>query len=447
MTEKPVNQLLDEDARGLLRFVQQNSVDVTVTSPPYYDLKDYQDSRQIGHGQDFAGYKSDLTRIFADVFKATKDTGSLWVIVDNMRIDGKLLLLPFEMAEWIRGAGWILQDVLVWDKVKTRPVIRGLGVRKVYESILVFSKTKNFKHHLDKIRDYELTRWWVKWPERYKSSGKLPSDIWSFLIPSQGNWSRWPIFKHQKLHECPFPPELVERILLLTTDPGDMVLDPFAGSGMTLAVANCMQLKFTGFEVNQAYLKSFWSQVVPSVKNWYQEKHAQMVLSDDEMERRLDKLKKLKFARTLSRKLIDNVPALRLASTFLLDKNDMVDVFLIYDEGRSQANDELQTTAGEEAERLLTKSELKTFHVKAISHVLPVNEFIEAMRDSLGSTDLWLYKRHHLYESSIRFDDWIAKHADETWRESYSMGKSPPMVSNIDIYQKEVDLRKLPADE
>jgi hypothetical protein len=226
-----------------------------------------------------------------------------------------------------------------------------------------------------------------------------------------------------------------------------MVLDPFAGSGMTLAVANSMQLKFTGFEVNQAYLKSFWSQVVPSVKNWYQEKHAQMILSDDEMERRLDKLKKLKFARTLSRKLIDNVPALRLASTFLLDKNDMVDVFLIYDEGRSQEKDELQTTAGEEAERLLTKSELKTFHVKAISHVLPAKEFIETMRGSLGSTDLWLYKRHHLYESSIRFDEWIAKQADETWREAYSMGKSPPMISNIDIYQKEVDLRKLPADE
>ena len=211
MTEKRPGQLLNEDARHLLDFIQENSVDVTITSPPYYDLKDYGDSRQIGHGQDYEGYKRDLIQIFGNILKVTKDTGSLWVVVDNMRINGKLILLPFEMAEWIRSTGWTLEDVLVWDKVKTRPVTRGLGFRKVYENVLVFSKTKNFKRRLDRIRDYALTRWWVKWPERYKSSGKVPSDVWSYLIPAQGNWSRWPIFKHQKLHECPFPPELVVR--------------------------------------------------------------------------------------------------------------------------------------------------------------------------------------------------------------------------------------------
>jgi len=160
-------------------------VDVTVTSPPYYDLKDYKDRRQIGHGQSYEVYKNDLIDVFSKVRQVTKDSGSLWVVVDNLRINTKLTLLPFEVAEWIRSSGWILQDILVWDKLKSRPVTRGLGLRKVYENILVFSKTKDFKKHLERVRDYTLARWWVKWPERYKSSGKVPSDIWSFLIPAQ----------------------------------------------------------------------------------------------------------------------------------------------------------------------------------------------------------------------------------------------------------------------
>jgi DNA modification methylase len=439
--ERPGNQLLNEDARQLLQFVQTGSVDATITSPPYYDLKDYEDPRQIGHGQDYERYKTDVTHVFADVLKATKDTGSLWVVVDNIRIDGKLVLLPSEMAEWIRSSGWILQDVLVWDKVKTRPVTRGLGLRKVYEQILVFSKTNSFKRHLDRIRSYELTRWWVKWPERYKSSGKVPSDIWSFLIPAQGNWSRWPIFKHEKLHECPFPPELVERILLLATDPNDMVLDPFAGSGMTLAVAGCMGRKFTGFEINTTYLRNFWTQVIPTVRNWYSEKRAQMVLSDDDIETRLDKLKKLKFARVLSRKLIGQLPAFQLASTFLLERNESIDVYLVYSQD-SQAIEQSKENAESILQSLLATKDLKTFGLKVNPHVLAANEFIALVKDSLTSTPLWLYKRHHMFESSIRFDEWVAKYHDERWREQYSMGVSPPIISNIDIYQKEVDLSR-----
>ncbi|HEV2119958.1 MAG TPA: site-specific DNA-methyltransferase [Candidatus Bathyarchaeia archaeon] len=422
--------------------MDENSVDVTLTSPPYYDLKDYKDPRQIGLGQSYESYKSDLTRIFSDVLRVTKDTGSLWVVVDNLRIKGKLTLLPLEMAEWIRSCGWILQDVLVWDKIKSRPVIRGLGLRKVYEHILVFSKKKNFKRHLERVRNYELTQWWVKWPERYKSAGKAPSDIWSFLIPSQGNWSRWPIFKYQKLHECPFPPDLVEQVLLLSTDEDDMVLDPFAGSGMTLAVANCMKRNFTGFEVSGEYLRNFWDQLMPVIRHWYQEKNAQMLLSPDDIEERLEKLKKLKFARTLSQKLIAEVPAFRPASTFVLQKDDKIDVHLLYDDSVKPLDGSIEALANKIVQGLLQSRDLKTFGVDARTQVLSARQFVGTMKDSLNLTPLWLYKRHHMWESSTKFDEWAARYNDEGWKERYFMGKSPPLVSNIDIFQKIVDLRK-----
>lgn len=416
-------------------------MDVTVTSPPYFDLKDYKDPRQIGYGQSYEFYKNDLIDVFSKVRQVTRDSGSLWVVVDHVRINGKVTMLPFEMAEWIRSSGWILQDILIWDKVKSRPVTRGLGLRKVYENILVFSKTKNFKKHLERVRDYALTRWWVKWPERYKSSGKVPSDIWSFVIPAQGNWSRWPIFKHQKLHECPFPPELVERILLLASDPEDMVLDPFAGSGMSLAVASCMKRNFTGFEINESYVKNFWSQVIPVVKSWYFEKDAQKLIPQENMEEKLEKLKKLKFARTLSQKLMNELPAFRPATTFLLENGSSVDVFFVYDDSTKPLDDHFEKKANGVLQKLLSK-ELRTFGIRAETHVSGASDFIASMRDSLTLTQLWLYKRPNMFEKSTKFDEWIASYGDEAWREKYSLGKAPPVISNIDIYQKEIDLSK-----
>ncbi len=433
--------MINGDSRELLQHLSQNSVDLTVTSPPYYDLKDYKDPRQIGHGQSYEGYKRDLTDVFSKVLQVTKDSGSLWVVVDNLRINEKLKLLPFEIAEWIRSSGWILQDILVWDKVKSRPVTRGLGLRKVYENILVFSKTKNFKKHLERVREYTLTKWWVKWPERYKSSGKVPSDIWSFLIPAQGTWSRWPIFKHQKLHECPFPPDLVERILLIGSDPEDMILDPFAGSGMTLAVANCMKRNFTGFEINESYVKNFWGQVIPVVKSWYYEKDAQKLLPQENMEEKLEKLKKLKFARILSQKLMNEIPAFQPATTFLLDSGKSVDVFFVYDDATKPLDDHFEKAATEVLQKLLVK-EMRTFGIRAETHVSGASDFIASMKDSLVLTQLWLYRRPNMFETSTKFEEWAANYGDENWREKYFMGKNPPLVSNIDIYQKEVDLSK-----
>ncbi len=103
MSVKSLGELRNEDARNLATSVEPGTVDVTITSPPYYDLKNYNDKRQIGLGQDFEHYKNDLKSIFRDVYAVTKSSGSLWLVVDNLRIDGKLVLLPYEMAEWAKS--------------------------------------------------------------------------------------------------------------------------------------------------------------------------------------------------------------------------------------------------------------------------------------------------------------------------------------------------------
>ena len=186
---------------------------------------------------------------------------------------------------------------------------------------------------------------------------------------------------------------------------------------------------------------------MPTVKNWYSEKRGQTVLSEDDIEIRLDKLKKLKFARTLSRGLTSEIPTFKAASTFLIEKGGIIDVFLLYDESTRTAASQPKSEVENAMLNLLGKKELKTFGLKVNPHLQSTQEFIVAMKDSLTSMPLWLYKRHHMFESSITFDDWVAKHPDDRWQETYSMGTSPPIISNIDIYQKEVDLSKPSASQ
>src|SRR5207253_1419630 len=147
----------------------------------------------------------------------------------------------------LSGVGWLLKDIIIWNKTRTLPWSGHGQFRRIFEYILFFAKTSAFKYHVDRIKEPDdLKEWWVKYPERYSPKGKVPSSIWTFPIPVQGSFSR-----SNFRHFCPFPSSLIERILLLTTDLGDCVFDPFAGSGVVLAQAKAMGRRFIGCDVNK----------------------------------------------------------------------------------------------------------------------------------------------------------------------------------------------------
>jgi hypothetical protein len=124
-----------------------------------------------------------------------------------------------------------------------------------------FSKASDFKYEIDRLKEIELKEWWVRFPERYNPRGKAPSNLWDLPIPVQGSWS-----SNGLRHACPFPFPLVERILRLTTDPNsaNLVFDPFAGSGIVLAVAEQMGQCFLGFELNPRYVAMYRT----TVRSW-----------------------------------------------------------------------------------------------------------------------------------------------------------------------------------
>ena len=117
----------------------------------------------------------------------------------------------------------------------------------------MFSKTKDYQFHIDKVRDFQsLKKWWVKYPERYNPKGKTPGAIWNFDIPTQGSWGSGYI-----KHFCPLPEDMIAQMLKLTTIEDDVVLDCFSGSGAVLSKANNMKRKYIGFELNKEYIKMF----------------------------------------------------------------------------------------------------------------------------------------------------------------------------------------------
>ncbi len=290
-----------KDSRKLNEILNTEIIDVTITSPPYFDLKDYGSDKQIGYGQTYDKYLEDLKIVFTNVYNCTKPTGTLWVIIDSFRKNGEVTPLPFDFSNKIKDIGWQLQDIIIWAKDKTVPWAHKGQMRNLFEYILVFSKTNKYNFYIDEIRDYEiLKKWWVKYPERYNPNGKTPEGIWQFDIPTQGSWGNGYI-----RHFCPLPEDMIEQILKLTTKEGDIVLDPFAGSGAVLAKANFMNRKYLGFELNGEYIQMFKKYLKDKEKdkiNEYEKREKNTIPRNKFRKLNLD-LRALKFARILFKNL------------------------------------------------------------------------------------------------------------------------------------------------
>jgi DNA methylase. len=104
-------EVVQQDARDTEEVLPEGSVDLAVTSPPYFDLKDYGADEQIGYGQKKDQYLEDIEKVFEGVYQALNDSGSFWVIVDTYRKDDDIQLLQFEMARIAKDLGFCLKEI------------------------------------------------------------------------------------------------------------------------------------------------------------------------------------------------------------------------------------------------------------------------------------------------------------------------------------------------
>jgi len=270
---------LIEDSRNIRTSFLENKfekVDLILTSPPYFDVKNYENAeRQIGYKQSYDEYLNDIALVLQNCYSISKDYTTLWLVMDTINRKGITYPLPFDIHKKLldlnKGNTWILRDVIIWNKYKNLPWHAKGRFKNQFEYILFFSKTDDYKYYLDRVREItDYKKWWLTYPERYNSNGKPPSNVWEFTIPIRG-WGNG-----CQNHFCPFPFPLIERILSISSDENDVIFDPFAGSGSVIAMAQQMNRRAIGFDINQRYKDQFEREVLIGAKYYWEKRKKEL---------------------------------------------------------------------------------------------------------------------------------------------------------------------------
>lgn len=223
--------------------IVDKSIKLAVTSPPYWGLRDYGISSQIGFNESYERYLVRLQKVLQETYRVLREDGTLWININKRIIGGKMLLIPLDIIQRARAVGFKLIDILIWFRAISVPGTGKDNFTDRYEFILLFSKTSNYK-----IRSLELK------PDFLCEETGADINVWK-LYRRIGNISD-EFKKETKLaikHTAMFPEELVKRAILSGTNVGDSVLDPFLGSGTTVAIASRLGRKGIGYEINRAF--------------------------------------------------------------------------------------------------------------------------------------------------------------------------------------------------
>lgn len=294
-----MNKVYNGDSRCLLEILPEGvQVQTTITSPPYFDMKDYGVEGQVGFGQKYEEYLEDLKEIFAQIYTVTKDDGTLWIVIDTFKRDHAVVTLPFDLVQKLNSVGWKLQEIIIWKKDKTVPWSSKGFMQRKFEYVLFFSKQNNYKTNKDQVRIYDtqqLKKWWVKYPERYNPKGKALDEIWEFPIPVQGSWGTEYI-----RHFCPLPKEMVATMISISTDEEDVVFDPFAGSGAVMSQSAYMKRTYLGIEINPQYINMFEAYLKSTIESGKKEYYSYMNTMDQvAFDTTIQNLRALKYGRIL----------------------------------------------------------------------------------------------------------------------------------------------------
>ena len=293
------------DAAAGLKTLPPESVQMCVTSPPYYGLRDYGTDGQIGIEQTPQEYITRLLQVFAEVHRVLKNDGTLWInISDSYAGSGKgiglteekneksrpiygkensvfkmskewenikpkdMIGIPWMLAFALRDYGYYLRSDIIWHKinclpesVKDRPV-------KSYEHIFLLSKTPKYYYDYaaiqEPIKEVTAARYMRGRSGKAKYSGtktgqgidrktdavteerrqyKRKRDVWEVSTNTY----------RMDEHFAMYPEKLIEPCILAGSRNGDTVLDPFFGSGTTGVVAKRLGREYIGIEINPKY--------------------------------------------------------------------------------------------------------------------------------------------------------------------------------------------------
>ena len=255
-------QILTGDCRKILPNLPAESVQCCVTSPPYWGLRDYDHASQIGAEVSPVQYVENLVEILCEVRRILRKNGTLWLnvgdgyarnggtgncgpnaIVGNTKKliqkrnckvpdcwglkDRDLMGLPWRVAFALQADGWVLRSRITWLKKTAMPESVKNRPTSATEEIFLMSKAPTYYYNSEAVRE---------------ATGANLRNCWVLGPDTSGNG-----------HPATFPRELARRCILLGSQAGDTILDPFSGSGTTGVVAQELDRKAILIELNPKY--------------------------------------------------------------------------------------------------------------------------------------------------------------------------------------------------
>jgi DNA modification methylase len=301
--------ILYGDCRETLNNLTNLSIQTCVTSPPYYGLRDYGgEKNQIGQEQTPEQFIDELVKVFRIVRDKLKDDGTLWVNIGDSYYNyrpskGKsypkqtvsktkqdlpdysskrnnklsnykekdLIGIPFMLAFALRNDGWYLRQDIIWHKPNPMPESVRDRCTKAHEYIFLLSKSKKYYYDNEAIKEPVKQDWGTRNRVNGKyhnaGTGLQPHSGLTKSYTTKNKRSVWSItnkpYKHA--HFATFPPDLIEPCILAGSKEGDIVLDPFMGSGTTAMVAKQHNRHYIGCELHEDYGELIQQRMPPEI--------------------------------------------------------------------------------------------------------------------------------------------------------------------------------------
>ena len=248
-------KLIHGDCREYLFTCEPDSIDLTVTSPPYDNLRTYNNSSIWGWAE--------FSAIAAGLWRVTKPGGVVVWVIGDATIKGSETGTSFKQALYFKEIGFNLHDTMIFQKTNPIPQIYRLRYNGIFEYMFVFSKGKVKTHNPIKVdclhaglqlngttyKNYSKGEQKRKKMAKPVKKKKIKGNIWEYVVGKKAE------DQEAKGHPAPFPCALARDHIFSWSNEGDIVFDPFMGSGTTGKMAKQLNRDFIGIEIDKEYFE------------------------------------------------------------------------------------------------------------------------------------------------------------------------------------------------
>lgn len=287
-------KILNKDSRKLSNFVEKDSVDFIVFSPPYWNLRDYGYKEQIGLKDNYQEYLKNMKKVFTECYKVLKYGRFMAINIGTVVSKEGMKFVVGDFVKDAESVGFTFRKDVIWHKPRGRtkwqrgatqfsqnpyPLMFNTNIN--HEYIIIFQKGSN--GHFDFSKESKFNKLFIR---------KMAYSVWD--IPPVNSP------KNDEKHVAPFPEELPRRLILLFSFKNEIVLDPFAGCGTTSKVAKELGRKSIAVELSKDYCKLIKKKVKPIIfdsakKEYYNHNiNYELVSINEKMEKALKDYEKFK---------------------------------------------------------------------------------------------------------------------------------------------------------